>query len=246
MRISKLIRALSAVSVTMILTAADTHAEVSVNPENAVVIDGVISRGNIDPVAEALLAMAAEGRESADLIINSPGGEVVTGFMFINKLEAAKEQGLRIRCFVPEVAASMAFSILTHCDERYALSRSFLLWHRARVQLGGFFGAAMTGPELLRAGRDLESMDNIILTEVLKSVDMSESDIRYHFEAETLHVARNLHSLAPKFVTVYKYIPGLYEALANQKLPRTKSNEILFEFQQGELIYINPHVNVGK
>lgn len=223
------------------LAQADSNP-VRVNPESAVVIDGVISRGNIDEVGDAILDMAQGGVDQVDMIINSPGGEVITGFMFINKLESAKALGIHVRCFVPEVAASMAFSILTHCDERYALERSFLLWHRARVSMGGLFGQPMTGPELLKAGRDLESMDKLILKEVLSTVDMSEDDIKYHFEAETLHVAVNLHKLAPKFVTPLKFIPGLYEALANQKLPRTKSNSILFEFQQGELIYINPHL----
>lgn len=214
----------------------------AVRPENAMVIHGVIQGDNIAHLGEILIKVAGK-IDSVDLVISSPGGSVTSGFFFINQMEAARAKGLVINCFVPDVAASMAFGILVHCDHRYALSRAFLLWHRARVNLGGGIfggGSPMTAPQLLTLGRDLASLDKVIFRETLAALGIEEKVVRYHFENETLHVGVNLHALAPEFITVYDSIPGLFEALDNKDLPRSKESRGIFgEFNPGEIIYIS-------
>lgn len=218
-----------------------TGYSVEFESENAVVIDGPIGRGNILKLGKHLIQVAQSGQKQVDMVINSPGGEVVTGFLFINAMEYAKSQGLRIRCFVPDVAASMAFSILTHCNERYALKRSFLLWHRARVVLGGLFGAAMTGPQLTTIGLELESLDKLILKEVLATVrGQNEMWIRYHFEAETLHVAEQLAEASPKFLKAVDTVDGLYEAMTDKRIKRSSPEDRISLEQPGRFIYIAP------
>lgn len=237
-------------SVLLVLLAATAPVSRSaegmrVGTSNTGVIDGVIRADNLDAVQDALLK-AAPG-STFDLVINSPGGSVTTGFAFVSAMESAKQKGVAIRCFVPTVAASMAFQILLHCNERHVLDRSFLLWHRARVMMGGFFGGPMTAPQLLTLGRDLERLDEVILTEVLEYVNMSGEDIRYHFEAETLHVGSVLCDLAKGSFTSHSAIPGLFEALQNMQLPRTIVERDPFgrilegnPFRFGEIIYIRP------
>jgi hypothetical protein len=222
----------------------------SPNASRTAVIEGPIYGGNLSAVEEAMAKWAADGSgEAIDLIINSPGGSVTTGFLFLNRLQAIKRQGIRVRCFVPDVAASMAFQILMHCDERYMNERAFLLWHRVRVQFGGFGGTVMTAPELTYLGWVLQQLDNIILKELdtVLGRDMSKDDIRFHFEKETLHTGIDLQVLAPQTFNAYPSIPGLYEALRNKKLPRTVQRS-LFDVsgkfpQHGTIYYMSPKVS---
>lgn len=190
--------------------------QLSVDPAKALVISGPIGRGNILPIGKQLIDMANAGETSVDLIISSPGGEVTTGFLFLNMMETAKESGLHIRCFVPTVAASMAFSILVHCDERHILDKSFLLWHRAAVTLGGGMfsgGTAMRSPELAKLAEDLAKLDQLILREVSAALQIDGAIVSYHFDAQTLHTGSDLAALAPKFCQTHTSIPGVFEAL---------------------------------
>lgn len=223
---------------------AATASSLEVDKKNALVIEGPISGTNILHLGELLVQAAAAGLPQVDLIINSPGGSIVTGFRFISMMDDARSRGMKIRCFVPEMAASMAFGILVHCDERHALSRSFLLWHRARVSVGGIFGSPLTAPQALAIGRDLAAVDNLILEETLGALkEMDPADVIHHFENETLHVGSNLHRMAPGFVTTHTYIRGLYDVLADEEVPRTKKSGGFFDmFQDGEIIYITPNL----
>lgn len=190
-----------------------------VDASKAMVIDGVIARGNIIPLGVEMLRRVEAGQDEVHLIINSPGGEVTTGFLFLNLMKAAQSKGLKVKCYVPTIAASMAYQILLNCDERFTLNHAFLLWHRARINVGGMMGAPMTGPQLATLGRDLESLDSQIFGDVLKYMgkDVTADVLSYHFEAETLHTGLNLHILAPRFILTASSIPGLMEALLDRE-----------------------------
>lgn len=212
-------------------------SQVEVIPEQAIVIDGVISRGNIDHLGEYLLETK---KPFVDIVINSPGGDVVTGFNFIAMMQAAKANGKVLRCFVNRMAASMAFGILVHCDQRYALNSSFLLWHRARVFVGGLFGTAMTAPIAGGLATQLSLLDSQIFSEAADALGVDKGWVSYHFENETLHTGQSLSENVPDFITSLPSIPGLQEALKNEKLPRSQATGMFGKFRPGQIIYINP------
>ncbi len=193
------------------------------DPKRTAVIEGVIRGGNLGDVADALEKWSKDGsKKPASIIIDSPGGAVTTGFLFLNRMRAAQARGLVVNCYVPEVAASMAFQILMHCNSRHVLDRSFLLWHRVRI-MGGF--TPLTAPLLKYLGFQLQKLDTTItkeLTSVLGE-DMTPAAISYHFENETFHVGVDLAEMAPSAIESYSSIPGLYELLANPDIPRTPS-----------------------
>jgi ATP-dependent protease ClpP protease subunit len=209
------------------------------------VINGVIARNNILDIGDQMLKDVDAGATAGQLIINSPGGSVVTGFRFITRMDAARAKGMRITCFVTEMAASMAFQILLHCDERHTLNTSFLLWHRARVQLGGLFGEPMTGPQAEVLSKDLLALDTNIYRELQATLGkhIPEQDLRYHFEVETLHTGANLHAMAPKFITTHAYVPGLLEALEEAVNGRKESEESL-DMDPSEFIYITRKIPI--
>lgn len=223
--------------------ASCAYPSVAVDSDKAVVIDGVIAQGNILPLGKDLLERAERGDKEVHMIINSPGGEVITGFLFLNMMEEAKSKGLKVTCFVPTVAASMAYQILLHCDERYTLEHAFLLWHRARVNVGGFGSAPMTSTDLLTLGNDLLKMDNMIFSKVLSTMggEVSLKTLMYHFERETLHSGLNLSLMAPKFIQSHLYIKGLMSTLLDQKVPR---NQLLGRnaLKNADIIYISDEI----
>jgi hypothetical protein len=229
-------------------TSAPSYAIEVSDKKPTLVISGGIARGNILPIGQKMLDLANSGTKEVQLIINSPGGSVTTGFMFLSSMQAAQQRGMKVTCFVPKVAASMAFQILSHCDERHTLNNAFLLWHRARVVLGGGMfspGVPLTGPEAMKLGRDLESTDDAILSQLIKALgsDMDVVDIKYHFEAETLHIGLNLHKIAPDFITPHTVIPGLLEALSVEEAKQDKEQNVITmdSFSFGDLVYISPN-----
>lgn len=205
----------------------------TVNPKRTVIIQGVIGGGNVLKLTETLEKLSKDSPdEPIDMVISSPGGEVNTGFLFINVMEDLKARGTTIRCFVPTIAASMAFQILAHCNERYALERSLLLFHRAHVQIGGGLfssGQVMTAPAAKALAEDLQIIDNTIWEELTEYLPMDVDLKRAAFESERLWVAKDLEAAAPGFIEVYRYIPGLMDVLLDPrsvKMPSLQEGRI--------------------
>ncbi len=195
------------------------------------VISGVIEVGSLDEVQDALQKWSADGSgKPISLVVDSPGGSVVAGFWFVNRMEEARGRGVKINCFVPNLAASMAFQILMHCDSRQVLEKSFLLWHPVRVSVGGFSGEPMTAASALELFERLHPVDVQIYAEIWRvmHVDRSNSYIRYHFEHETLHSGWTLARSLPSVFQSRSYIPGLLEALRDDKLPRARARVSIF------------------
>lgn len=184
-----------------------TAAKLKLNPEHTIVIGGAISNRMYTPTVEAMDKLA-KGKQ-IDIILASPGGDVITGSLLIDKMEQLKLQGVNIRCVVRDVAASMAFQMLLHCSERYATPHSFLLWHPVRIFMQGVLTADMA--EIL--SYQLASADEVALHDLKANLPMNEADILWHFKNETLHQAFNLLMTAPGFFKkVTNDIEGLHPA----------------------------------
>ena len=227
-------RILAALAAIFMFSCAAIAAPPTLDQSRTYVLGGVIANGNALALADKMLAQAHDGTNMPlDLIIASPGGDVITGFLFINVMEAVKAAGTPIRCYVPTIAASMAFQILVHCDERYALDRAFLLFHRVRVSLPQ--GTPITAPSAREMAHDMALMDQGIYTELVNALGMDEKVIRYNFERETLWVAADLAAATNSFIQVYPAIPGVIEAALAKNIPHmpsaggnTKSGQIIY------------------
>lgn len=203
----------------------------------AVVIEGVIMGSNILQLIPRLQKLASEdSSKPIDIVISSPGGQVETGFLFINALEEIRAGGTPIRCYVPTLAASMAFQILLHCDERYTLDYSWLLWHGVRVGTG--MGAVITSKAAQELADSLRLVDVMILSDLYDTLGISldHDQIDYHFDKETLHAGKSLAKLAPGFIRSYKSIPGLMEILSDKTVPR--NNGATDKLHAGTVYYI--------
>jgi ATP-dependent protease ClpP protease subunit len=224
-------------SLFLLLIALPAFSEVpAINKDRAVYIGGPISNGNILPLGVKLLEYVAKDKtKPVTIILNSPGGDVLTGFLFINYMERVKAQGVKINCYVQHMAASMAFQILLHCDKRYALANSLLLWHPARIYL---LAEALTAERAKVLADELTVINQRIFRELVMGLaGLNPEEILRHFGLETLHFAADLQALTDgKFITVERSIPGLLEA--DGKTMPTNEVRLFDTFQEGRIYYI--------
>lgn len=212
-------------------------AEPRIELKDAAVIDQPIFSNNLEVVGH-FITESVNKRDAVHLIINSPGGSIMSGFAFLSRMDDARARGLKIKCYVPDLAASMAFQILLHCDTRYALPRAALLWHRVSVQIRGASLNALNTADLLR---ELKSADKLIVADLKEHLPVSDDVIMFHLDKETLHTAKDLNELAPGFFEALPTsIEGLYEAMDSEDVVRQHSpmDDILRKLFGGEIFYI--------
>jgi len=101
-------------------------------------LNGPVTGPIVIPLTVALENISAtKSAKEVYLIINSPGGEVVLGYVLLNSMIVAKERGVRVNCVVASHAFSMAMMILPFCSTTYALPNSLLLFHSIRIEYSG-------------------------------------------------------------------------------------------------------------
>lgn len=128
------------------------------------------------------------------IVINSPGGEVLTGLQIVSAIQVAKSRGSEVKCVVGMLAASMASIIYDECSERYALRQSLLLWHPIATTFGGLFGGRLTPEVANTLAFGLESLQGDIPRKLQKSLGFDDKTWHYLFDGEAFITARWLHS----------------------------------------------------
>lgn len=164
-------------------------------------------------VGDRILDLSEKSDAPIYILINSPGGSVTVGFTIIGAIERAKERGVQFRCAVTGFAASMAFQILTHCQKRYALPYSMLLWHPVRVVFGGGMFSApvvLLPVEVEALSEDLKGIENIMIPQLTSTLRIPRRQFYLHYHGETLHQALSIERMAPHFLTIvedYENVP---------------------------------------
>lgn len=183
-------------ALSVFLMSSVAVAKTSLNPERTIVVSGPITGSIVAPMLDTMDKLVAKDADAPiDLVIASPGGSVVAGYIIVDKIDALRAQGVIFRCVVRSVAASMAFQLLLHCDERYSTPHAFLLWHPVRV----FYQGALTADVAKVAAIQMAQTDKMIRHELYEHLPMSKKSIDWHFTNETLHHASLLHKAAPGF-----------------------------------------------
>jgi hypothetical protein len=227
-------------TVFLLTTGPAFSGPLKLNPDRTVSLIGPIAPPSLVVITE-ILDLAKDSKKPIDVVIDSPGGYVSVGFRIIATIEHVKAEGIRVRCFVPGYAASMAFQILLHCSERHALNVSQLLFHRVRIFIGGGGpfgggGTVMTGPDAMKLGRDLLQVDKAVFKDLEDHLDIERDWILYHFNAETFHIAVNLCDKDPEFLTCHDSVEGLLPFLFSEL---TKKGEAVFtEPETNTIIYM--------
>lgn len=225
-----------AAMITSTIGTSSPKEALTLSPERTIIINGVISDSMFMPTLDAMNKLAATGN-TIDIILSSPGGSVIAGSLLIDRMEQLKLAGVNFRCVVRDVAASMAFQLLLHCNERYSTPHAFLLWHPVRIFMRGPLTADMAQTLLVQLGE----ADEMAIHDLRAYLPMPDSDLMWHFKNETLHQAFNLQMLAPTFFNkVTNNVTNLYP-----KKPALDTGEYASLFGLNQIIYIHERFAKG-
>ena len=215
---------LIAMFIALTFTASAEAKTLELSPDRTVYISGPIGGNSLD-IANKIEELAQRPNEDIHLVINSPGGEVVLGYIIINSMNVAKDRGVKFICYVPQLAASMAFQVFANCDERYTLPGAYLLWHPVRVSAQIPLTPALTKQMYI----ELRHIERRMTAELLSVLKVTNKFFYYHYLAETLWTAKLLNKEMPDFFTVVNDANGLPTS-----------------YQQFELRQTNPFGAVGR
>jgi ATP-dependent protease ClpP protease subunit len=198
------------------LTAAAKTLDL--NPERSIYISGPIMQNSIG-FASKIETLTKKDDAPIYLVINSPGGEVTLGYLIINAMNWAKQRGVKFVCYSPQFAASMAFSVLAACDERYTLAGTYLLWHEVRAQVMATMTPSMTAQMLY----DFRMIERRMTSELLAAMNVTEKFFRFHYLRETLWTAADLNVRVPGFLVIVNDVTGLKEGYSQFDLRQTST-----------------------
>jgi len=188
----------AAIAATGLLLSSGAKAKTfKADPDRTIYITGKIDLGILG-VASKLVKLSSENRLPIYMVINSPGGGVLAGLQVISAMKVANRRGVTIKCFVPVLAASMAFQIFANCNERYVLSQSLLLWHPMKISVLG----SMDSDELLYQGASMRAMETGMNQKLIEVLQISPALFYYHYRHETMWTAAVLRKVSPNFIKI--------------------------------------------
>ena len=98
-----------------------------------------ISEETVSPLIEALESAPHDKNDVVVIEINSPGGEIDSGFRLTKAIE---RYPARVVCIVDGEADSMASYVLMACDQRVMTRRSILMIHEPAIGAEGHMHAS--------------------------------------------------------------------------------------------------------
>ncbi len=144
--------------------------------DRIVFLSGEINMTTANIVISELLYLDSLANEEICLYINSPGGEVTSGFAIYDTMKMIKSD---VRCIVVGMAASMAAFLLACGDKRCALKNAEVMIHQP---LGGIQGQAtdikIVADHILKTKKKLIT---ILAKQTKKKASTLEADMERDF-----------------------------------------------------------------
>lgn len=222
----------------MEIPASARELAVTIDTTRTISVVGPITGRSSFLMIDHLSLLSAASKEPIDIIFDSPGGDLLTGYLVVDRMESLRRQGIKLRCFVRTIAASMAFQMLLHCDERYASPHAVVLWHPVRV----FWMGPLTATDATIIGTQLAAANESILEDLRAHLKMPEEQLMWHYLQETLHQAVSLSKLSPSFFTYVGYdIANLYDDEAAIALKQEEQEEEAMDntIRPGTITYLH-------
>jgi ATP-dependent protease ClpP protease subunit len=182
---------------SMLVSVTAQAGTLDVDTSRLIRIEGEVNE-SILPAADAVVKLAAESTSPIYVLINSGGGDVLAGLQFVSAIKAAQSLGVRVRCFVPNIAMSMAFVILSECSERYALKYSLLLFHPMRISLMGSYKA----DDLADFSNGLSLLEEPLIRTMIRKTGLPRAMFLRNYKAETIWTAETFKLFSPKFLKI--------------------------------------------
>jgi ATP-dependent protease ClpP protease subunit len=199
------LKQLLALLLTLTYATSLTAAPEVKPPKRVIHIHDVITGMTILDQTDKLWMLSKVSKKPVKIVINSPGGSIYAGLQFINAMTAAQKRGVKLHCYVSGIAMSMAFQILTHCDRRYAMEYSLVLWHPPRI--GGV--KYLTPQQAEVARRELMALEKDLVPQIIKTLNLPKRFVMMHYYDETIWTATRLRRVSPGFLRIVDDIPGV-------------------------------------
>jgi len=130
--------------------------------------------------------------------IDSPGGSVAAGLELVEYIETMRTlHNVTVSCNVGEMAASMAFYVLTFCDYRYTKRKTKLLWHAPYI---GMYVGRITVPMLHNYLMVLRELSDKLYTDMFDRMNVPEKFFAEYFYSSLFIYAEDLNHKDPKFL----------------------------------------------
>ncbi len=113
------------------------------------------SEAGVRYVSRYMEQAIAEGADTINLRVHSPGGSVFDGWALHNSILHVRKRGIVVNGYVDGIAASMASYILLACEKVYMASNSMMMVHSSRGMAWG------TSKQLREAASILDKIDKL-------------------------------------------------------------------------------------
>ena len=178
------------------------HKHLDLSDKFVIVLEGMVRLDRMQKLADKLEEVPADGR--VHLVINSYGGSVDAGLVFINKVEAYKAQGKMkfLHCYIQDNAMSMAAIISSYCDGVLIHKFGSFMHHEASY--------GMQGSQSQMRGRVkwVESFLLQIWTDVAENYGLSVKQLDSFIDKERFMSATE--------AVQYGFADGLYDTLYHE------------------------------
>lgn len=192
-----------------------------INKNRAIFIDTELTPQVLTGYASSLASKAATSSDPIDIVIDSPGGDVIAGYMLIDIMEDIKSRGVQLNCYVRRRAQSLAFSILLHCNSRYALPGAIFLWHGAQTFLPG---RPVNEEIITKLYVEVSSLNKMMFDDIQIGLSISKDEVRKHALLETTHTTASLTELSPGFITIVPAVEGIMPAVTPPATRKESTN----------------------
>lgn len=162
-----------------------------------VLVEGEIR--DLKEQSKKLMELAVQDSAPIYVFIDSYGGSVIAGGMFIQAIDRVKSYGVEVRCVVEGVAASMAMHIFANCSKRYAFETSLLLWHPAYRYVRG---AAITEKVAERISKQIKLLTELYEMRLKKALALKDEVYYEYYYNEYFVTAWRLNKLTPSFMQI--------------------------------------------
>jgi ATP-dependent Clp protease protease subunit len=147
---------IAAVSTQKIASKKKKIHRLVVNPNRVLMVKGEVDRST-EEVGAQITALSKQSNEPIVLLIDSPGGSVLSGEKVISAMEASRAD---VYTVCVGLCASMAAIIHQYGTKRLATDRAVLMFHDASAMIGGRISEMLSLLNLIK--RKLEKTNHFI------------------------------------------------------------------------------------
>jgi ATP-dependent Clp protease protease subunit len=196
--------------------------------------------GRILEKANELMELATVSKEPIYVLVNSPGGSVAAGNVFVDAMGIAKQRGIVVKCVTSIYAASMAFTILANCSERYVLPQAELLFHPVRVAIND----TLTAPQFQELATTLHVMDLALQKFLVETTGIDKEVMLTAYYGEKWWKAAELQAATnPGWLIIVTDVKGIKELFVHEEKRQVNESDVQLDGEEQAYVIYNTRNN---